>query len=241
MAKKKQLTNLQQQFQKERKRLQQFVRRANKRGYEFPDDIVPVMPKRVTKKRLEQIKNTKPATLYNKAIWVDHSTGEVLEGTQAVKLEQQAKAYKASQTRKQRESKKKKPVEVTPEPVETPVAPPPRPKEPVRQGGTPLLPSFSDIVIQNFKADMARFPEVAYPIFMRWLADLEKMYDKDTIADMLEQSKQNGLFPDYSVAYRKDLVLSAIGDMMEYLDASEGMKQEITDALEYDEDWELPE
>ena len=33
MAKKrKKLTNLQQQFRKERKRLQQFVRRANKRG-----------------------------------------------------------------------------------------------------------------------------------------------------------------------------------------------------------------
>lgn len=233
---KKKLTNLQQQFQKERRRLQQFVRRANKRGYEFPDDIVPDRPKRVTKKRLEQIKNTKPDTLYNKAVWVDRSTGEILEGTQAIKLERQARGYKASQTRKQRASKKSKPIDVTP--IEQPTS---KPKEPTRQDRTSALPSFSDIVIQNFKSDMARFPEVAYPIFMRWLADLEKMYDKDTIANMLEQSKQNGLFPDYSVAYRKDLVLSAIGDMMEYLDASEGMKQEITDALEYDEDWELPE
>ena len=166
----------------------------------------------------------------------------MLEGTQAVKLERQAKAYKASQTRKQKELKKAKSVEVsytepdyTPEPVQQST---PRPPKQVERS---QLPSFSDIVIQNFKADMARFPEVAYPIFMRWLSDLEKMYDKDEIANMLEQSKQNGLFPDYSVAYRKDLVLSAIGDMMEYLDASDGMKQEITDALEYDEDWELPE
>lgn len=225
----KKKTTLQLQFQKQRKRIQQAVNRAKKRGYEFPENIIPPTPKRVTKKAIERISNITPDDLYSKAIWVDHSTGEVIEGKEARSLERKATAYKAAQTRKQKQAEKQKIKEkpshdVSPD-INTPV----------------YLPSFSNIIIQNFKADMARFPEVAYPLFMKWLDTLERQYEEDEIADMLEQAKQNGLFPDYTVAYRKDLVLSAISDMMEFLPASQGMKQEIADALEYDDDWELPD
>ena len=51
MAIKKKKTANQKAFQKERKRLQQAIRRGEKQGYIFPEDIVPSLPKRVTKKR----------------------------------------------------------------------------------------------------------------------------------------------------------------------------------------------
>lgn len=245
----KKRTTLQQQFQKERKRLQQAVRRANKRGYEFPENIVPELPKRVTKQSLQRIQSTKPADLYKKSTWVDYSTGEILQGETARKLERQAVALRSAETRRQkqnvsRETKQEKPV--TPDvSSDNPKShlPDYRPAPPTKDYNKPQkeIPSFANIVIQNFRAEMARFPEVAYPIFVQWLEMLQHQYELEDIANMLEQAKQNGLFPDYTVAYRKDLVLSAIGDMMEYLPASEGMKQEIADALEYDEDWELPE
>ena len=52
MAKRKKKTENQKAYQKERRRLLQAVRRAEKQGYIFPEDIVPELPKRVTKKQL---------------------------------------------------------------------------------------------------------------------------------------------------------------------------------------------
>ena len=57
-------TENQKAFQKERRRLLQAVRRGKKQGYIFPEDVVPSIPKRVTKKQLEKIKAIKPRDLY---------------------------------------------------------------------------------------------------------------------------------------------------------------------------------
>lgn len=60
-------TENQKAFEKERRRLLRAVRRAEKKGYIFSKDIVPVRPKRVTKKAIERIKSIKPKDLYNMA------------------------------------------------------------------------------------------------------------------------------------------------------------------------------
>lgn len=67
MAKRK-LTSAQAEYQKERRRLLQAVRRGTKKGLQFPSDIVPRLPKRVTRKALEEIKATRPSALYESAI-----------------------------------------------------------------------------------------------------------------------------------------------------------------------------
>lgn len=90
MAKRKQKTELQKAYQKERRRLQSAVRRAEKKGYVFPENTVPAMPKRVTKKSLEKIQKTKPIELYKKAKYINPETGEVkpaLERREEVKRE----------------------------------------------------------------------------------------------------------------------------------------------------------
>ena len=74
MAKRNKQTENQKAYQKERRRLLQAVRRAEKQGYIFPEDIVPELPKRVTKKRLEKIQKTKPKQLYKKAEFVYQET-----------------------------------------------------------------------------------------------------------------------------------------------------------------------
>lgn len=74
-AKRKQKTELQKAYQKERRRLQSAKRRAEKQGYVFPENVIPDMPKRVTRKALEKIQQTKPKDLYEKAKWVSE-TGE---------------------------------------------------------------------------------------------------------------------------------------------------------------------
>ena len=59
---------------------------------------------------------------------------------------------------------------------------------------------------------------------------------------MLNNAAENGVTIDYKVAYNNDLLMGTIADFMEFLpEASEGVKQDLMDAIEYNEDWELPE
>jgi hypothetical protein len=103
-------------------------------------------------------------------------------------------------------------------------------------------PTFSNMVISNFKADVSHFPAMAEPMLLSWLDQLISQYGADDVAEMLEEAKGAGVWIDYTVAYRKDLLLGMISDMMEYLpDASDWFKKDLADKFEYDEDWETPD
>jgi hypothetical protein len=102
MAKRNKQTENQKAYQKERRRLLQAVRRAEKQGYIFPEDIVPELPKRVTKKRLEKIQKTKPKQLYKKAEFVFQETGEIVPAEQRKQEVKQEAIRKAKETRKRK-------------------------------------------------------------------------------------------------------------------------------------------
>lgn len=97
---KNKLTKNQIAFKKQVTRIKNFIRRATKRGYEFSDNVIPTMPKRVTKKSIEKIKNIKPKDLYSKASYLDKSTGEIVSGSTGRKIERNLSTQKAKQTRK---------------------------------------------------------------------------------------------------------------------------------------------
>ena len=102
MAKRKKQTENQKAYQKERRRLLQAVRRAEKQGYIFPEDVVPELPKRVTKKRLENIQKIKPKQLYKKAEFVYQETGEIVPAEQRKQEVKQEAIIKAKETRKRK-------------------------------------------------------------------------------------------------------------------------------------------
>lgn len=104
-TKRKQKTELQKAYQKERRRLQSAKRRAEKQGYVFPENVIPDMPKRVTRKALEKIQQTKPKDLYEKAKWISE-TGEekpALERREEVKKRGYEKRTFLAIERKRRE------------------------------------------------------------------------------------------------------------------------------------------
>ena len=103
--KKNKLTKNQIAFKKQLTRIKNFISRATKRGYEFSDDIIPTMPKRVTKKSIEKIKNIKPKDLYSKASYLDKSTGEMVSGSIGRKIERNLSTQKAKETRKNNNNK----------------------------------------------------------------------------------------------------------------------------------------
>ena len=98
--KKNKLTKNQIAFKKQITRIKNFIRRATKRGYEFSDNVIPTMPKKVTKKSIEKIKNIKPKDLYSKASYLDKSTGEIVSGSTGRKIERNLSTQKAKETRK---------------------------------------------------------------------------------------------------------------------------------------------
>ena len=89
------------EYAKERNRVKSFVRRAEKRGYSFPQSIIPSIPKRKTKASIRKLKKLTKDVLYSKAIYGGESTfGEIVSGKEGLKLERQLRAKKASETRK---------------------------------------------------------------------------------------------------------------------------------------------
>ena len=93
------LTPNQQAWKKELKRLQQFIRSAKKRGYTFPDDVIPETPKRITKKQLSKIKGINPQTLYEQAEFYNPETGETISGIEGRTFERKRSAKKAQLTK----------------------------------------------------------------------------------------------------------------------------------------------
>lgn len=110
MAKRKKPTQLQIEYNKQVKRLKQAVRRAKKRGYIIPDNIIPEKPKRVTRKTVEKLKQITTTEIYSKSKKLDFETGELIAGDVARKIERSISAKKAAKTRK---NKTNKPVENT--------------------------------------------------------------------------------------------------------------------------------
>lgn len=84
-------TSLQKEYQKERKRLLRAVKRGEQEGFIFPEDVVPSLPKRVTKKRLQEIHSIKPRHLYQNAQWLDKETGELVDAKSALEVRRKRK------------------------------------------------------------------------------------------------------------------------------------------------------
>lgn len=96
------LTPNQQEYQKELQRIQRFIKRAQSRGYTFPENIIPARPKRITKASVERLQKLKPDVLYKKATYTT-ATGQKISGTQARKQERKKSSQKAARTRKIRQ------------------------------------------------------------------------------------------------------------------------------------------
>lgn len=87
MATKKITTLYNELWDKELKRLKRFIKQAEKRGFSFPQYIIPQKPEKVTKKSLQLIQNITPSFLYKKGSYRHPDTGAILTGEQGRALE----------------------------------------------------------------------------------------------------------------------------------------------------------
>lgn len=222
MAKRK-LTPIQQQYRKERRRVQNAMNRLEKQGYVLPEDLLPSIPKKVTQASINRLKKITSESIYKKSKKLDFETGETTPGIVA---RDKARSQRAKETARRRSFKQEyvSPQFYTEPPQYT------------------TFPSGADIIISNFRSDViGRFPESAGPILNRWLDGLLAQQDKEDVANMLETAAANGVVIDYKVAYNTEALMGAIADFMDYLDTTSGFKQDLMDTLEFEEDWEFPD
>lgn len=88
-------------YAKERKRIQSFLSRASKRGYQFPEGILPAIPKRKTEASIRRLKRLTKNALYEEATYGGPASyGEIVSAKEGLKLERKERAKRASETRK---------------------------------------------------------------------------------------------------------------------------------------------
>lgn len=104
---KKEKTESRMQYDRELRRIKNFIRKAEKRGYIFSESVkaeISKKLKRTTKLSVEKLKKLTPAELYKKSKFKTPQ-GKYIRGTEGVRMERSAAAKKSAVTRKEREKR----------------------------------------------------------------------------------------------------------------------------------------
>ena len=240
MTKVKKKSPAEREYDKQVKRIKQFISRAEKRGFIFPDNVIPNKPKRITKASVRKLSKITPKELYKKAEYGGEATeGEIVSAKEGLELERKARAKKASQTRKRKKEQKS--------------------QQSTNEQGfkVPYNPTYEDsfytrIVISQWYAtlDTCRNGE-AYNLLRVWMGNIVRFNGIENTAEMLTRGAEAGHLLTWEVVYKTDKATLYIGYMVDYLpDQDIHYKDEILDLVEYwkrlgdaleqEEDWEYP-
>lgn len=213
MAKKQ--TPLQKAYAKQVSRLKLFIRRAEKRGFQFEIDIIPKKPKKITTKSIERLKKITPKQLYKKSVYAGEATaGEIVSGVAGRKAEQKLASQRAAETRRLK-------------------------KETTHPDKIQEDTSFFDMaVIGEFKRSLAHYPKKAYPILTSWIDSLISEIGQHLVALMLEEGMSKGLVITYEIAYDDNKLQDFMSDMENYLSASDETRKDLADAMDESESYE---
>lgn len=99
MAKKRKQTQVEKEYNKQRRRIQRFIKSAEKRGYMFDQRVLPAVPKKITKASVQRLAKITPAVLYKKAVYTTLNN-EVVSGEEGRVLERKAASKTQQRTRK---------------------------------------------------------------------------------------------------------------------------------------------
>lgn len=229
MAKRRKQTPAERAYSKQVKRIRQFISRAEKRGYQFSDNVLPQRPKRVTQASVKKLAKITPEKLYQKAVYGGLATmGEIVPAIEGLKLERSLRAKKSAQTRKYRLEHPKQ------QPTNTPGFEPP---ENISKDTT----FFDAVVISGFRSHVRQFNERASNLLLSWLDRILSTNDVHDVATMLNDGAEAGLIITYQIVYSQDKLTQYMSEMLNYLpEAGPLFKAEIMDALEEEEDYSNP-
>ncbi len=95
---KRKMSTVEKEYRKERKRVQSFIKRAEKRGYVFENFTLPQKPKKITQASVNRLKKLTPKELYKKAQYIAPETGELVESRFGLKRAREVGIKKRQET-----------------------------------------------------------------------------------------------------------------------------------------------
>lgn len=141
MAKRKKLSTIEKEYNKQRRRVQNYVNSMLERGYTFGKDPLPSVPKKITRASVNRLKSITAQTLYNKSSY-SYLSGKTVSG----------------KTRRREELKANKEAGITPKNA----------KQLLKAGAERKksdfknvmnLPVIDDVVLSQVEDLIARFPD----------------------------------------------------------------------------------
>ena len=103
-------TELEQQYEREYKRITQAIRRQEKLGYFVPEAVKPTPPSKVkvmAPSKIDELIKLTPKEIRKKSVWVDQDTGEAHQGLDIVNSHHKAKPSTAKISQHNHEIKQK--------------------------------------------------------------------------------------------------------------------------------------
>lgn len=210
MAKKKQMSQVQKDYNKQRKRLENVIKKAEKEDYIFSEKALPTVPKKITQASVNRLAKITPKEIREKANFVLHETGEV------VPVKGNKKAIQVDlQWRKENEN-------LAPQPV---------------QQETDDYPQFGKLVIANFKSYILGFPKSISEMVIPLVNTLITEQGEENVAMALQSMPLQ--FHEYLQrhAYDSDGAVEDFAtSLIEYIpEASDQYKKDLMDRFEFNE------
>lgn len=221
----KQLSDVQKAYRKERQRIQRQIRRMERRAYDVPE-LLPEIPKRITKASVNRLKKITTEYLYSKSRYIDVETGEILTGKEGRKQERKESAQRSAQTRRERkESEQRAQARPQPAPVTDYV-------------------DFTSQVFTVFQMEMTQIygrNEKLFNYITAWFDKSLARYGAEDFAEALEQSKSEGMWPGWEGVSDTEILVGKLTGILELIGGSAGGREEIIESLEGAEDWDIPD
>lgn len=179
-------------YSKQRERVLSFIRRAEKRGYfltqEFSLPTETELRKTSIKgaklaARTRQLKRLTPDRLYSMMQRVDIETGELTPGAEARRIERSESARRSAETRRIAKEAEQA--------FWSDAGPTKQQREEQYRRQKEQYANFSDIVIHNYRTQIARFPRKVAEIVLTALDEAIKQNGKDAVAMAIESSAES--------------------------------------------------
>lgn len=214
MAKRKsKLTPTQQEYRKERQRIQRQINRMTNRGYDVPE-LLPKIPKKITEASVRRLKKLTTEKLYKESRFIDFETGEILTSKEGQALER---------------SRRKKPKQKVQAPPPTTIAPP-----------EPDYVMFDKQILTVFTMDMTEIfgrNERLFNYITRWYNMSLEKYGAEEMAESLEKAKSEDLFPGWDAVSDDEILVGKLEAITDLMAINSESREELFEELEQLEDW----
>ena len=235
---------LREQYRRERNRITSFIRRATKRGYQFPELDLRKKGKPITSKLIKKLQGITKEKLYKKATYGGEATyGEIVSGTKGRQAERKQAIERAKETRKLRQEAEKLKRETYEEDYfdysdyygnndedftyDTNI-----------QADTTF---FDTVIISNFRAMLVSNNYQCRSIILNWLEDCISRFGTHETAIMIQTAAQNGVGLGISImpSDKQDKVHEFLSEMLNYMEeAGEFTREQMMEAMEMEETYE---